>query len=97
MTFISFGKELISLNQVYQIDLKDVDGGVIIAFFYHLANTTAGGFKVSGVFRTVDGAVAALTSLGINVRSINGAGADEYYDASQVPTGRINTRIEPTK
>lgn len=97
MIFINFGKELINLSQVYQIDLKDVDGGVKIAFFYHLANTTAGGVKVSEVFRTVDGAITALTSLGINVRSINGAGADEYYDASQVPTGRINTRIEPTK
>jgi hypothetical protein len=95
--FINFGRELINLSQVYQIDLKDTDGGVKIAFFYHLANTTAGGFKISGVFRTVDGAVAALTSLGIDVRSINGAVEDEYYDASQVPTERINTRLEPTR
>lgn len=98
MIFLNFGTELINLSQVYQIDLRDTDGGVIIAFFYHLANTTAGGYKVSKTFKNIDDALNALVSLGINIRPVNPKmDSNEYYDASQVSTERINTRLEPTR
>lgn len=94
MIFLRFGTELINLGQVYQIDLKESENGVLLAFFYHLAGSTSGGYKVSRVFKNVDEALNELVSLGINIRPIK---TEEYYDASQVPTGRVNTRLEPTR
>jgi hypothetical protein len=49
MIFLRFGKELVNLSQVYQIDLKSGEAGVgvQIAFFYHLAGTTSGGYKLN--------------------------------------------------
>lgn len=97
MIFLSFDKELINLSQVYQIDLKDTDRGVRIAFFYHLAGSTSGGYKVSKTFKNTDEAFNALVSLGINIRPVETETDVQYYYADQVPTGRINTRIEPTR
>jgi hypothetical protein len=71
MIFLNFGTELINLSQVYQIDLKEDDGGVLIAFFYHLAGSTSGGYKVSKAFKNADAALNALVSLGINIRPVN--------------------------
>jgi hypothetical protein len=96
MTFLKFGTELINLSQVYQIDLKETEGGVLIAFFYHLAGSTSGGYKVSKVFESVEAAVGELRFMGVEIKSVPAA-TDEYYDASQVPTGRVNTRLEPTR
>lgn len=96
MIFLNFGRELINLSQVYQIDLRDTDNGVLIAFFYHLAGSTSGGYKVSQTYKNTDDALNALVSLGINIRPVE-TKADDYYDASKVPTGRINTRIEPKR
>jgi hypothetical protein len=97
MIFLKFGKELISLSQVYQIDLKDADGGVLIAFFYHLAGSTSGGYKVSRTFRNTGEALNALVSLGINIRPVEVDTDDQFYHADQVPTGRVNTRLEPRR
>jgi hypothetical protein len=98
MIFLNFGTELINLSQVYQIDLKNGEAGVgvQIAFFYHLAGTTSGGYKVSKVFANIESAKDELRLMGVEIKSVPGV-TDEYYDASQVPTGRINTRIEPTR
>lgn len=95
MIFLRFGNELINLSQVYQIDLKEADDGVVVAFFYHLAGSTSGGYKLSEKFETVSEAVRALTTIGIEIKTV--IPAEVYYDASQVPTGRVNTRIEPTR
>jgi hypothetical protein len=95
MIFLNFGTELINLSQVYQIDLKEAEGGVLIAFFYHLAGSTSGGYKVSKPFNNVYDAIGELRSMGVEIKSV--PVANEYYDSSQVPTGRINTRIEPTR
>lgn len=97
MIFLKFGNELINLGNVYQIDLKDTDGGMLIAFFYHLAGSTSGGYKVSRTFKNADDALNALVALGINIRPVEAEPDNQFYDASQVPTGRINTRIEPTR
>lgn len=99
MIFLSFGRELINLSQVYQIDLKDAEDGVLIAFFYHLAGSTSGGYKVSEVFKTADDAIAALESMGIDIRWLQKPVTQDsyYYGSSQIPTGHINTRLEPTK
>lgn len=100
MIFLRFGTELISLSQVYQIDLKEADDGVVAAFFYHLAGSTSGGYKLSEKFKTVNEAVRALSAVGIEIRTVIPSPIDEsneYYDASQVPMGRVNTRIEPTR
>jgi hypothetical protein len=96
MIFLNFGTELINLSQVYQIDLKEAEGGVLIAFFYHLAGSTSGGYKVSKVFANIESAKDELRLIGVEIKSVPVV-TDEYYDASQVPTGRINTRIEPTR
>jgi hypothetical protein len=95
MIFLRFGAELINLSQVYQIDLKEADGGIVIAFFYHLAGSTSGGYKLSRVFKNADEALNELVSYGIQIKPVEIK--EEYYDASQVPTGRVNTRIEPTR
>lgn len=70
MIFLSFGAEFINLNQVYQIDVKDTDGGVLIAFFYHLAGSVSGGYKVSKTFKNVEEALDALIALGIQIRPV---------------------------
>lgn len=100
MIFLRFGNELINLSQVYQIDLKEADDGVVVAFFYHLAGSTSGGYKLSEKFGSVNEAVRALTAIGIEIRTVIPSPidrSDEYYDATQVPTGRVNTRIEPSR
>lgn len=97
MIFLNFSTELVNLSQIYQIDLKDSEdgNGVVIAFFYHLAGSTSGGYKVSEKFETVNEAVRALISLGIEIKTV--IPAEGYYDASRVPTGRVNARVEPTR
>lgn len=99
MIFLRFGTELINLGQVYQIDLRKlVDGSVVAVFFYHLADTTAGGHKTSKAYKNEDDALNALVALGINIRPVDRVSDDdEYYDSSLVPTGRVNTRIEPSR
>jgi hypothetical protein len=78
MIFLRFGSEFINLNQVYQIDVKETDRGVILAFFYHLAGSTSGGYKVSPPFKSVDEAVNSLSKIGIDIVSfvIQGASND---------------------
>jgi hypothetical protein len=96
MIFLNFGKELINLSQVYQIDLKNGEEGVgvQIAFFYHLAGTTAGGYKLSNPFPNADDALAALGAMGIETKEVN---PSPYYVSTGMPPDRINTRIEPTR
>jgi hypothetical protein len=72
MIFLDFGTEFVNLSQVYQIDLRDTPDGtaVSLVFFYHLAGTTSGGYKVSKPFMDKDAALDALVSLGIDRRPV---------------------------
>jgi hypothetical protein len=96
MIFLRFGKELVNLSQVYQIDLKSGEAGVgvQIAFFYHLAGTTSGGYKLSNPFTTPDDALAALDAMGVEIKEVN---PSPYYVSIGMPPDRTNTRIEPTR
>jgi hypothetical protein len=71
MKFLKFDNELVSINQIYQIDLKDVETGIQIAFFYHLAGSASGGHKLSRIYDNESQAELALTRMGIEIE-------DEY-------------------
>jgi hypothetical protein len=67
MNFLNFGTELINLNQVYEIDLKGVEGGFQLVFFYHIAGSISGGVKTSKPYRTEEDATAALIDMGVRI------------------------------
>jgi hypothetical protein len=67
MKFLKFGNELININQIYQIDLKDVGNGIRVAFFYHLAGSASGGHKLSKIYENDYEAEEALERMGIEI------------------------------
>jgi hypothetical protein len=73
MKFLKFGRELININQIYQIDLKAVERGIQIAFFYHLAGSASGGHILSRIYDNDHEAEEALTRMGIEIEDAHDA------------------------
>jgi hypothetical protein len=81
MIFLDFGTELVNLSQVYQVDVRDMPDGkaVVLVFFYHIAGSTSGGYKVSQSFGDKEEAMTALVSLGVNIRPVKLDQDEEYW------------------